>query len=53
MKTLTNQFHPIHTARLPNRVLGYKNPMDILSTFYPDLHTTDNIVPKIITHVSF
>lgn len=32
--------------RLPSRVLGFKSPMDILSTFYPNIHTTNNLVPK-------
>jgi hypothetical protein len=27
--------------------------MDVLSTFYPDLHTTNNIVPKIISYAFF
>lgn len=30
------------------RFLGFKSLMDILSTLYLDLHTTDNIVPLII-----
>ena len=39
--------------RLPTRVLGFKSPMDILMTFYPDLHTSNNLVPRIFGCVSF
>jgi transposase InsO family protein len=39
--------------RLPSRVLGFKSPMEILSTFYPNLHTTNNLVPRIFGCVSF
>nr|XP_019703534.2 uncharacterized protein LOC105038855 isoform X1 [Elaeis guineensis] len=38
---------------LPSRVLHFKSPMDILSTFYPDLNTTNNLVPRIFGCVSF
>ena len=39
--------------RLPSRILGFKSPMDILSTFYPNLHTTNNLVPRIFGCVAF
>jgi hypothetical protein len=39
--------------RLPSRVLGFKSPMGIVSTFYPNLHTTNNLVPRIFGCVSF
>ena len=39
--------------RLPSRILGFKSPMDILSTFYPNLHTTNNLVPMIFGFVAF
>ena len=39
--------------RLPSRVLGFKSPMDILSTFYPNLHTTNNLVLWIFGCVAF
>ena len=38
---------------LPSRILGFKSPMDILSTFYPNLHTTNNLVPRIFGCVTF
>ena len=38
---------------LPSRVLGFKSPMNILSIFYPDLNTTNNLVPRIFGYVSF
>ena len=39
--------------RLPSRVLGFKSPMETLSTFYPDLHTTNNLIPRIFGCMSF
>jgi hypothetical protein len=39
--------------RLPSRVLGFKSPREMLSTFYPNLHTTNNLVPRIFGRVSF
>ena len=39
--------------KLPSRILGFKSPMDILSTFYPNLHTTNNLVPRIFGCVAF
>ena len=39
--------------RLFSRILGFKSPMDILSTFYPNLHTTNNLVPRIFGCVAF
>eukprot|EP00261_Vitis_vinifera_P038781 XP_019080024.1 PREDICTED: uncharacterized protein LOC109123752 [Vitis vinifera] len=39
--------------RLPSKILGFKSPMDILSTFYPNLHTTNNLVPRIFGCVAF
>jgi hypothetical protein len=39
--------------RLPFRVLRFKSPMEMLSTFYPNLHTTNNLVPRIFGCVSF
>ena len=39
--------------RLPSRVLGFKSPMDVLSTFYPTLTTTNNFVPLVFGYVSF
>ena len=39
--------------RLPSRILGFKSPMEMLSTFYPNLHTTTNLVPRIFGCVSF
>jgi hypothetical protein len=39
--------------RLPSRILRFKSPMEMLSTFYPNLYTTNNIVPKIFRCVSF
>lgn len=39
--------------RLPSRVLGFKSPMDMLSQFYPNLQTTNNLVPRIFGCVSF
>jgi hypothetical protein len=41
------------TNRLPSRVLGFKSPMEMLSTFYPNLHTTNNLVLRIFGCVSF
>ena len=39
--------------RLPSRVLGFKSPLEMLSTFYPDLKTTNNLVPRIFGCLSF
>ncbi|RVW58904.1 hypothetical protein CK203_104233 [Vitis vinifera] len=33
--------------RLPSRVLSFKSPMDILSLFYPNIRTTNHLIPKI------
>ena len=32
---------------LPYRVLGFKTPMDILSSFYSNMRTTNHLIPKI------
>ncbi|CAI8603859.1 unnamed protein product [Vicia faba] len=39
--------------RLPSRVLELRSPMDILSSFYPNISTTNNLVPQIFECVSF
>jgi hypothetical protein len=39
--------------RLPSRILRFESPMEMLSTFYPNLHTTNNIVLRIFRCVSF
>lgn len=39
--------------RLPSRVIGFKSPMDALSKFYPNLHTTNSLVPRIFGCVAF
>ena len=33
--------------RLPSRVLGFKTPMETLSQFYPNLSTTNHLIPRI------
>ena len=38
---------------LPSSVLGFKSPMDVLSSFYPNLSTTNNLKPWIFGCVSF
>lgn len=39
--------------RLPFRVLELKSPMDILSSFYQNISTTNNLVPRVFGCVSF
>ncbi|RDX74377.1 hypothetical protein CR513_45897, partial [Mucuna pruriens] len=39
--------------RLPSRVLGFKSPMEILSYFYPNVSTTNNLPPRVFGYVSF
>ena len=39
--------------RLPSKVLSFKSPMDILSLFYPNIRTTNHLIPKIFGYVSF
>ena len=38
---------------LPSKILGFKSPMGILSTFYLNLNTTNNLVPRVFGCVSF
>lgn len=39
--------------QLPSRVLGFKSPMDVLSSFYPNLSTSSNLKSRIFECVSF
>lgn len=39
--------------RIPSRVLGFKSPLDVLSKFFPNIQTTNNLLPKIFGCVSF
>ena len=39
--------------RLPSRVLRFKSPMDVLSSFYPNLSVSSNLKPRIFGCVSF
>lgn len=39
--------------RLPTRMLGFKSPMEMLSTFYPSISISNNLVPRIFGCVSF
>ena len=39
--------------RLPFRVLNFKSPMEVLSSFYPNMKTTNHLIPKIFGYVSF
>ena len=39
--------------KLPSSVLGFQNPTEILSQFYPTLSTTNNLIPKVFGCVSF
>ncbi|RDX71451.1 hypothetical protein CR513_49204, partial [Mucuna pruriens] len=38
---------------LPFRVLGFKNPVKILSSFYPNVPNTNNLTPRVFGCVSF
>ncbi|RDX71446.1 hypothetical protein CR513_49207, partial [Mucuna pruriens] len=38
---------------LPSRVLGFKSPMKILSSLYPNVSTTNNLTPRVFGCVSF
>ena len=39
--------------RLPFKVLNFKSPMEVLSSFYPNMKTTNHLIPKIFGYVSF
>lgn len=39
--------------RLPSKILGFKSPMDVLSSFYPNLPVSSNLKPRIFGCVSF
>lgn len=39
--------------RIPSRVLGFKTPMQVLSSFYPDLNMSNKLIPRIFGCVSF
>ncbi|RDX64141.1 hypothetical protein CR513_57335, partial [Mucuna pruriens] len=39
--------------RLPFSVLGFKSPMEIISSFYPNVSTTNNLTPWFFRCVSF
>ena len=38
---------------LPSRVLGFKSIMEVLPSFYPNMRTTNHLIPKIFGCVSF
>nr|KYP41064.1 Retrovirus-related Pol polyprotein from transposon TNT 1-94 [Cajanus cajan] len=39
--------------RLPTKILNLKSPMEVLSSFYPHLHPTNKLQPRIFGCVSF
>jgi len=39
--------------RLPSTILASKSPMDVLSSFYPNVSTSNQLVPRIFGCVSF
>ena len=39
--------------RLPSPVLGFKNPMQVFSQFFPNFNTSNNLTPRIFGCVLF
>ena len=39
--------------QLPSRVLGFKSPMEVPSSFYPNMRPTNHLIPKIFGCVFF
>ena len=39
--------------RLPSSILASKSPMEVLSSFYPNVSTSNHLVPRIFGRVSF